>query len=272
MKRMRRRVTGLTSALSLSAAALTALLISPAVLAWGPAGHMSIGFAAQPALCDAAAMQIERLGGGQSLARLGLWADSVRRQPQWRHSAPWHYVNIPDGGDPRQPPDTESGHVVSAVERFMREISDNSLDEDRRAVALRFLVHFLGDIHQPLHVGRESDRGGNMIDVSFGDEATNLHAFWDSDVIRLSGRNVRAYVVAIADAVRAASVQEQNTRIGDWVAQVFELRQAVYSFAPGTVHLDSAYVDRSVLIAERQLVLAAAHLTNTLNEAFCPIR
>jgi hypothetical protein len=258
------------NATSLACAVLTSLLMAGSALAWGPPGHIIIGFAAAPLLCDAAAVQVEQLGGGESLARIGLWADDIRGEPQWRHAAPWHYVNIPDDGDPRQPSASSSGDVVAAIERFRREIANESLDKEDRAVALRFLVHFVGDLHQPLHVGRASDRGGNLIEVSYDDAATNLHAFWDSHVIRLSNRNIREYVAALASDVQILLEPERNKQVRDWVAQVFALREQIYDFDARTGRLDSGYLDKSVAIAESQLTLAAVHLANTLNEAFCP--
>jgi hypothetical protein len=242
--------------------------VSPS-LAWGPDGHIIAGLAAQPLLCDAATAEILTLGNEQSLAELGLWADRIRGDPQWQHAAPWHFVNISDDGDPRRPAAGAVENVVTAIDRFQRSLVSDSLSEEERGVALRFLVHFVADIHQPLHVGRAEDRGGNRIEVTYQDVATNLHAFWDSHAIGLSGRNVHEYVDAIAARIRTTAEVQSGTHVRDWAAQVFALRDRVYEFDLRTGHLDADYLVMAADLAEQQLILAAAHLANSLNEMLC---
>ncbi|HMB72833.1 MAG TPA: S1/P1 nuclease [Gammaproteobacteria bacterium] len=246
-----------------------ACLSAQSAFGWGRDGHTLAGLAAQPLLCDAAAGEVARLGGGEGLARLGRWADEVRRRPDWEHSAPWHYVNIPDSGNPRNPPFNAEGNVITAIEQHLVVLKSAAAPQDDRATALRFLVHFIADIHQPMHVGRAEDRGGNRIDVSYGATATNLHAFWDTDVIRLSGRGVEEYAAIIAEQARATALRDRDSQVRDWAEQVFALRARVYEFNTATGFLDAGYLDMAANLAERQLVLAAARLANTLNDALC---
>src|SRR5262249_27997043 len=148
--------------------------------AFGPDGHRIAGLLAEPRLCPAARAEVAALTGGEPLAELGLWADMIREERP--ESAPWHYMNIADlrpGGESRaavaayrSPPE---GDVLSAIDRFFTALSNRSLPETQRLDALRFLVHFVVDVHQPLHVGRVEDRGGNQIDVRYGDKVVNLH-------------------------------------------------------------------------------------------------
>ena len=236
---------------------------------WGRDGHEIVGLAAQPLLCRRAQREVARLGDGETLARIGWWADQVRGQPQWRHSAPWHYVNIPDAGDPRNAPRNPEGSVITAIERFYDELRSQAVPDAERAVALRFLVHFVADIHQPLHVGRAEDRGGNRIAVAWADEETNLHSFWDTDAIRLRESSPSRYAAAIAAQARAAAARDRDLQVRDWAAQVFALRPQVYDFDPASGALDAEYLAMAQRLAEQQLTLAAAHLANTLNRIWC---
>jgi len=246
-----------------------ALSVPRSAFAYGPSGHLIVGRAAEPLLCGAAVRAVRGMTGNEPVAALGLWADRVRGDNEWGHSSPWHYINIPDGGNPRHPPESPEGDVLRSIEQFLSVLRAPNVAMEERRNALRFLVHFIADIHQPLHVGRAEDRGGNSIDVFFNGKQTNLHAFWDSDAIQLSGWSVRTYAARIAEQVRRTARLDKGSNVRDWTAHVFGLREQVYAFDQRTGLLDAAYLNRAVSISQRQLVLAAARLANTLNQVFC---
>jgi hypothetical protein len=281
-----------------------AVLVPPrAAQAFGPLGHRIAGLLAQPALCPAARDEVAALGGGESLAELGLWADAVRGVPEWQRSAPWHYMNVDDGNlsdrDPRggsirqggnggerdsdtaaaisairafrSPPE---GDVLTAIARFRSELANRSLPARERAAALRFLVHFVVDVHQPLHVGRAADRGGNTIDVRYGSTVVNLHRFWDTDVLELRGLGAERYSRRLRQRFAAAPAASSDVA-AVWAAESLTLRTPVYGFArraeptaaPHT--LDAAYLAAAQVIVEERLVLGAQRLAATLNGVFC---
>ena len=237
---------------------------------WGDDGHMIVGLAAEELMCSEAAAEVERLGSGESLGQIGLWADEIRDQPEWAHAAPWHYVNIPDDGDPRRHAEPPEGDVIHAIDRFFTTLrSQNASDEDR-LIALRFLVHFVGDIHQPVHVGRAEDRGGNLTDVTHEGRETSLHGFWDFNVVWMRRLSEVEYAESISHDVLITAIKDPNIDVRDWATQVFDLREQVYSFDPATGALDEAYLAMAEELAQQQLTLAAAHLANMLNAALCP--
>jgi hypothetical protein len=231
---------------------------------------MIVGLAAEELLCSDAASEVSRLGENQSLGEIGLWADEIRGQPEWEHAAPWHYVNIPDDGDPKRQPEAADGDVIHSIDRFFRVLRSSSASDEDRKIALRFLVHFVGDIHQPVHVGREEDRGGNLIDVSYQDRVMSLHGFWDFNSIWLRGMEPEEYADSISHRVLITAINDSGIRVRDWATQVFELREQVYDFDSSTGQLDEAYLQMAEDLAEQQLTLAAAHLANMLNAALCP--
>lgn len=254
---------------ALNGIAALLLFISAAAFGWGRDGHLIVGMAAEPLLCEAVFDSLESSSGTRSAGLSGLWADEIRSQPEWAHTAPWHYINIPDTGDPRNPPVSIAGNVITAIERFIGILGSEQATTKERANALRFLIHFVTDVHQPLHVGRAADRGGNRIDVTFDGKETNLHLFWDTDVISRRGLRNREYAESLSARVRATAREERSTDVRDWAAQVFALRHQVYDFDASSGVLSEDYLSTAEAIAERQLLLAAAHLANTLNELFC---
>ena len=237
---------------------------------FGADGHRIAGLIAQQHLCAEAAQEVQTLGQGHGLDQLGLWADWIRGEPEWEHSAPWHYMNIPDGArleDYRHPPE---GGILWAIPHFAARLSDRQESIAERRDALRFLVHFVVDIHQPLHVGRESDRGGNMIDVDPGAGGpVNLHRFWDTDAVALSGLEVEDYVRSLAGLIEAnARAWEQDTLM-DWARESQALRPDVYDFGGRGNRLTRDYLENAERITRLRLAQAGVRLAAELNRAFC---
>ena len=272
-----------------SAEAFAALLLGIAAgvlpgqaLAWGPLGHRVAGLLAERELCPAARGEVATLGDGESLAELGLWADTIRDEPQWKRSAPWHYMNVadlPPGASAadaraaidafRHPPE---GDVLGALARFEKTLADRNGPRSERADALRFVVHFVVDLHQPLHVGRASDRGGNEIDVQVDDKVVNLHRFWDTEVLALRHLGAERYAQRLEAAFAATPAARAHDPPATWAAESLLLRRGVYGFAAavrGAARLDDAYLRSAQRIADERLVLAAARLAATLNTMFC---
>ncbi|HEY8519924.1 MAG TPA: S1/P1 nuclease [Gammaproteobacteria bacterium] len=240
---------------------------SPAA-AYGPSGHRIVGLVAEPLLCAAARAEVDALADGERLPDIGLWADNIRRDERWAHSAPWHYMNVADGASLASYRSPREGDVLSAIERFSRELRDAGRPRASRLVALRFLVHFVADVHQPLHVGREEDRGGNRVEVRYGRTEVNLHRFWDTDVIRRSGLSDAAYARELAALVRAARGEPPGTP-RDWAAESLALRETVYSFDARSRVLDRAYLERADQVTRRRLAQAGVRLAHTLNALWC---
>ena len=180
-------------------------------------------------------------------------------------------MNIDDGaaiGAFVHPPE---GDVLWALEHFRAQLADRERPDEERAEALRFLVHFLVDLHQPLHVGRADDRGGNSIELRLGGAPTNLHRFWDTDVIELTGLSLGAY----ADLVVARIDREALEGAFDpraWADESLALRRDVYDFDRRNGRLSSRYIERADATTRERLALAAARLAGTLNGLFCAQR
>ena len=238
--------------------------------AFGADGHRIAGIVAVQRLCTAAQGEVRTLGDGRGLDELGLWADWIRNEPRWAHSAPWHYMNIPDGAlleDYRHPP---QGDVLWAISHFAVRLADRHAPISERREALSFLAHFLVDIHQPLHVGRESDRGGNAIDVDPGTGGpVNLHRFWDTEAVELSGLSPEEYARSLSRLIDADADQwEQDTPM-DWAHESRKLRPDVYDFDSRTNRLTREYLTNAERITRLRLAQAGVRLAAEINRALC---
>lgn len=244
---------------------LAALAQGPA-LAFGPAGHRIAGELAEPLVCTRAAEAVAGLTGGERLAGIGLWADTIRGDEAWRHTAPWHYMNIDDGTTVERFEHPPEGDVLWAIGHYAARLAE-PLPAEERAEALRFLVHFIVDVHQPLHVGRESDRGGNALDVTYRGETSNLHRFWDTGVLRLEGLSEAEYSARVAP-LTWVFVGRDATSPRDWAAESLALRPLVYGFRGGrggAAVLDEGYLDAAEAVTRVRLAQAAVRVARMLN-------
>jgi hypothetical protein len=162
------------------------LLISAPTQAWGQTGHRVTGAIAERYLTPETKAAIEAILGTETLAEASTWPDEQRSNPApfWQSTAnPFHYVKVPTGKTYAEVGAPERGDSVTALKRFSATIKDPDASLEEKQLALRFIVHIIGDLHQPLHAGNGHDRGGNTIDVTYFGQETNLHRVWDGHLI-----------------------------------------------------------------------------------------
>ena len=236
---------------------------------FGSDGHRIAGQVAEPYLCEGARLEIDRFGEGVSLAELGLWADRIRTQPSRDDSGPWHYVNIADDASfdaYRSPPE---GDALWAIAHFRSRLRDESLTRNRRAQALKFLIHFVVDLHQPLHVGRRSDRGGTNTEVFLGEKRISLHRFWDTVALRENERPVARYARNVLAMAMLLAAEHRFSPPRQWAAEGLSLRSLVYGFDPKTRRLEEDYLQLASDLVQLRLAQAGLRLADQLNDVFC---
>ncbi len=263
---MRRRFPYIAATLVLAAG-----LFAPGMaLAWDRLGHALVASLAERQLSPQARAQIAMLlpdqpaqpDQTQRLAAIASWADEIRTEGQYRDTSSLHYVNFAGvcrSDPPRDCPDGQC--VIAAIDRYANVLGDTGRPLAERAEALKFLVHFVGDMHQPLHAGRRNDRGGNRFQVNFLGEGTNLHRVWDHDVLASAGLEFSQYHEQLAqtplpppgilDPVQWA---EGSCRWTD--------TQGFYPNRPG--RLAKNYLETQRPLAEAQVRLAASRLAALL--------
>ncbi len=253
----------------LSVVLAIALLPNPC-WGWGREGHQIIAAVAENHLSETARIMIQSLIGNNHLYSIAVWADEIRRDR--RETGPWHYVNIPLGSqyDARRDCALPHSCVVAKIENFVRVLTDNSAAREERAEDLKFIVHFVGDIHQPMHAVKEA-AGGNGIHVNFqssdrcGPYECNLHGVWDTSMILHTGLNREAYAEREEELIKA---QKLDTKAGgtpeEWANESLRLAEAAW-VQDGT-DLKGDYYQREIKVVDRQMALAGLRLARLLNE------
>ncbi|HEX5760563.1 MAG TPA: S1/P1 nuclease [Thermoanaerobaculia bacterium] len=261
---------------SRSCTAVLALLLSPACAwGWGPNGHRVVGEIAERHLSDHARRQIAALLDGDGLAELSTWPDDIRSDPGWDRAKPWHFVSIDDQETLATTARDPQGDVLEALHRLEAVLRDPQAERERKVEALHFYVHFAGDVHQPLHVGRRDDLGGNKIRVKWFREPSNLHSVWDQGLIESQKLSFTELVRFIDDRTPREVAAWQAAPYEEWVKESFCLRGRVYDFGreapanPGQEpELGFGYAFATMAIVEEQLVKAGVRLAARLDAIF----
>lgn len=252
---------------------LAAPLAAPRpALAWGRNAHRAATRLAESRLTpEARALVRELLDDGESLVDASTWADEHSREIPG--SGSWHFVNVPITADRYSADHCRDDCVVSRLAEFRAILADPTAPKPRRRMALRYVVHLVEDLHQPMHVGDRRDRGGNAVQLSyFRDEFTNLHQVWDSGILRVGFRNERE----LADAlfVLARRPEARGWLAGtaeDWADESLAAAKRAYR-VPGSgeplrtgTRLGREYQDANLPIALERLARAGMRLSDVLN-------
>ncbi len=252
---------------------LLAALLPAAAHAWGPKGHRLVAGLASGELTPQARAEVARLLRGDAeptLAGVANWADDLREHDPdlGKRSARWHYVNLAEDDCRYRPPmDCPDGDcLIEAIVRQRDLLADRRQPAAVRAQALKFLVHFVGDAHQPLHAGYARDRGGNTFQIQLDGKGSNLHRLWDSDVIASAQMNERRYLQHLQRMPLPAQARIGIANPATWAEASCRivLRDGFY---PKRTKIEPTYFSRWRPTADEQLRIAGHHLATLLNDA-----
>lgn len=254
-----------------SIALLFAFLIAPSMAgAWGHDGHVIVAELAQDLLVDQARQQAAALLDGEPLSAVANWADAIR-ETERPDTSSWHFVNIPIQANRYDASrDCPQDCIVSVTKRLKAILEYKPpLPKPYRAEALKFLVHLIGDIHQPLHCANNDDHGGNDVQVMFFKTPSTLHAVWDEGLIDKSGLSPSRYVELLRKdwlGSQEGTKKLQGGTVSEWVAESHKLAVRYAYRIPEIRVLTGRYFDRNIPIVELQLVRAGARLSRVLND------
>ena len=238
------------------------LSFAPAAHAWGPTGHRAVGRVAERHLSPAAARAVKDLIAPEQLAYVATWADEIRSEPEWTKADPWHYMTIPDGATVDAATKNPAGDVLEAIARFEKVLADRSAPRTDRVQALKWLAHLIADLHQPMHVGRGDDRGGNETVVLWFGEPSNLHSVWDSKLVETSELSF-SELADLVDHPSADDLRDWSaSRPADWARESQELRASVYAI--GDRRLSWKYVHDQWPVVQRRILQAGVRLAATI--------
>jgi hypothetical protein len=252
-----------------------ALLLSAVIPAysWGPEGHNLIARIAEAQLTPAVHAKVDAiLGSGVTMASVSSWADSVRRdRPE---TGPWHYIDIPiDKSHRDMKRDCPKGDcVVKKIEEFEAVLRNPNAPPEQRREALMFVIHFIGDMHQPLHSSDDNDKGGNDKHVTFNGRNMNLHSLWDGGLLSRMGTENDLFPQLSAESQAHAKKYAKGS-VASWAEQCHKVSiKAVYSPLPKTEDktkpyvIDAAYEQQADPVIREQIEKAGARLARALNQ------
>lgn len=246
---------------------LLMLHVVEAFATWGVTGHRTVGLIAENHLTKKAKKNLKRILDGKSLAYVSTWMDEIRSDSLYDHTHDWHWVTIPDSLNYDQTEKNPNGDVIATIRRLINELTAGGLDGMTEAENVKMLVHLIGDIHQPLHVGTGLDLGGNQARVKYFGSSTNLHSVWDSRMIDGSNYSYSELVRELDRIPDSEIGRLQQSTVMDWANESKSLRSQVYDL-PDHGNLSYEYVYRKWSIVERRLVEAGVRLAGVLNTIY----
>ena len=240
---------------------ISAFFITATAFGWGQTGHRVVGEIAWRHLNKKAQKNVQRVLGTESLAMCANYMDFIKSESKYDSLSPWHYCTIAAGENYTGAP--AEGDVIMAIDHYVNELKTGNYSVDE-AFALKCLVHLVGDIHQPLHVGNGTDRGGNDVKLEFMWEKTNLHRIWDSGLIDYQQLSYTEYADWIDTAGKDQVTKWQSAAVLDWALESQALHPLVYAY-PESGKLSYQYNHDCIDALNQRLLQAGIRLAGLLN-------
>lgn len=241
-------------------------------MAWGMLGHRIVGQIADSYLTRQAKKEIFKILGTESIAMTSTWPDFIRSDPDYSYLNPWHYINLKPGLDETVlktylATDTVTD-AYTKINWLTGQLKNKGLEQDKKVLYLRLLIHIVGDIHQPLHTGRFDDLGGNKIKVLWLNNPFNLHQVWDDRLIEFQQLSYTEYTNAINHTTKAERKEWQAEPVSEWIWQSYQLVEKIYADVKPDDKLGNLYNFKNIGVVNQQLLKGGVHLAGLLNEIF----
>lgn len=236
---------------------------------WGKTGHRATGEIAENHLSKKAKNAIDKILNGQGLAFVANYADDIKSDPDFKQYGPWHYVNLAEG-QTQYDPETANprGDLYQAILKCKEVLKDENASKEDKQFYLKMLVHFVGDLHQPFHVGRADDKGGNDVQVRWYNEGSNIHRVWDSQIIdsyQMSYTELAANTKQLSkDQIEAI----ENGEVIDWVYESGAMANELYDSVESGEKLGYEYMYHHLPTVLKQLQKGGIRLAKILNEIY----
>ena len=238
--------------------------VSIALISWGFKGHRAVATIAQKHLTSNTAYVVSAYLKGESMADVSTWADENRTNT----TAPWHFLNLPLGLTHEQfvkAVSESDNNVYTAILKAEANLKDKSLSLDQKNEALKFLIHLVGDAHQPMHISRKEDKGGNTIQVRFDNQGINLHSLWDSKLIDHEGLS-EADIAKTYDAATSAQIKQwQSDSPMEWIWESYQISSELYSQVKPGHDISDAYYQKYIPVIRKRIDQAGIRLAGELN-------
>lgn len=251
---------------------LAAILIVADCFAWGQVGHDTTCSIAENHLSRKAKKKIKKAFDGKSIIYWSNWLDNASHQPAYSYTSTWHYKNINADQEYKDVPPFETGDIVTALTDQIAKLKDRKslkLSKEEEALALKIVVHLVGDLHQPMHMGRQTDLGGNRVKVDFFRNPDNLHHVWDEGVVERGHHwTYDEWTHQIDRASKAEIAEILKGDIDTWAQETYAITKKVYAATPEGTKISYDYVATWTPIVEQQFLRGGLRLAYILNDIY----
>ena len=235
---------------------------------WGPTGHRATGAIATKHITKRALKKIDKLLQGESLAFVSTYADQIKSDKKYNKFYTWHYVNMPFDKNYEASEKNPLGDLITGISHCIIILKDKNSTDDAKRFYLKMLVHLVGDLHMPLHIGRKEDKGGNTIKLKWFYKDTNLHHVWDESMIEEWGMSYNELANNTKDLNKTDIAKIQEGSVIDWLEDTHKLTEKIYSSVTMGENLRYRYSYDYFPTVRTQLQKGGLRLAKLLNEIF----
>jgi len=237
------------------------------VFAWGQTGHRVVGEVASFHLKRKVEKKVSEILNRESMAVASVWMDNIKSDDSYDYMKPWHWVTIPEGMTYQETEKNPDGDVIMKIKDIVKNLKEGNLSAQEEQNQLKMLIHLVGDIHQPCHVGNGEDIGGNAVKVKWFGKNSNLHRVWDSEMIDSKAFSYTELADAVNITTKEEVAQLQNASIEDWYQEAVAMRDQVYDL-PEDMYIGYEYSYKNWDSVQEQLKKAGIRLAGLLNEIY----
>jgi hypothetical protein len=231
---------------------------------WGQTGHRAIAHIAQTHLHKKTEKRLYEIMGHETLVEASTWMDNVRSDSAFDYMQDWHWVTVPTGKSYAETEKNPRGDAIEALARMQAIIRSEESSREEKRQAIRVLVHLVGDLHQPLHIGTGEDRGGNEVKIKWFYDNSNLHRIWDSEIIKSKELSYSELGTMVNHPHEDKHDDFHNIDTDVWVAEAQALRPQIYAF-PNEEYLSYEYIYYNWPVIKVQIEKAGHRLAAMLN-------
>ncbi|WP_460219131.1 S1/P1 nuclease [Psychroserpens sp. MEBiC05023] len=234
--------------------------------AWGKKGHRVVASIADNYLKASTKRKLKKLLHHESLAFVSTFADEIKADKRYDKYKTWHYINMPLDGTYATSEKNPNGDLVTGIAYCKEIITSKTSTDDDKAFYLKLLIHLIGDLHQPFHIGLKDDRGGNDFHVQWNFKDSNMHKVWDTQMIESYGMSFTE-LANNADYLSNDEIKAIGKgSVLDWVSETHQLTKTIYNSAKEGENLRNSYSYKYLHIARQQMQKAAIRLAVILND------
>jgi hypothetical protein len=240
--------------------------------AWGLLGHRVVGEIATNHLTAKAKKEVKKILGDETMAMASTWGDFIKSDTSYDYLGSWHYINLPPNLSRTKfdeiLKERSAANLYSKTLAMIEELKAPGTPSSRKLFCLRLLIHFIGDLHQPMHAAHRNDLGGNRLNVYWFRQPTNLHRLWDEQLVEFQQLSYTEHAAAIDHMTKEQKIAGQSGNLADWLYESYTLSESLYAEVNPGDRLSYNYNYRNVTRMNRQLLLGGLRLATTLNHIF----